>query len=734
MATDDFNPYHQWLGLDRGVTQPTYYELLGIDEKETQPERIAAAAEQALSRVRGFRPGPRAALWARLLDEIATAKRCLFDPSQRAAYDLRLREGRFSTMPVAHRPAPRSRTALPDLPPAEPSQPGPLPMSAPPAATPAPAAAPTPAPAPVPPLAAPAPAYPPYPAPLMPASPYPPAYPAPQPQPYGAPVLPPQVYAPTPYALPGIDPRTGLPIAPGLPMAGVPTYPPAALPPAPVPPQPVAYGQIPPPPAVGSLPMGMAVRGGSARPAPTPATTSPRPGRSGQRVATAVTLKRGPHAKLIPMLAVTGGVVLLLLAGLLMVVLGTRRGARPGEEPVAASRTPPKTKHQSGEKPSTAPPTRVAPKPRSPAERPRPRPADTANDAEPLPPVRWDAGADESERRPPDALDAPGTLGTKEPASSPVEPGTPAGNPPRPATGTAPPNPFEAGPENPFEMVGVGDPAGGPRSDPRPGPAMPPGPAGSDTPATPGPPAPTTPPKLAADPAVTPAEVPVAKPKVGDGPSPEPGPRAKSAPDAEQKPPQPAPAKPPAAQPKREEVAALARGLTAARDALARYDFDRATAELKKVETLPKLPEHQAKFDRLNLLSEYAKNFRQALLRSLQGLHAGDQITLGTSGAVGIVEATPQRLSVRVAGQNRTYPINDIPTGLAVAVADSWLDKKDPVSLVLKAAYVASRNDATPEQLDRARQWFQEAQQKGVDLLELAKVTEDRYDLDKDLK
>lgn len=99
--SEPFNPYLQWLGLSRQLTRPNYYELLGIDKLETDPRKIAAAADRATARVRACKPGSRAAAWAGLLDEIAAAKACLTDATQRAAYDHELdRDGTSARLKV----------------------------------------------------------------------------------------------------------------------------------------------------------------------------------------------------------------------------------------------------------------------------------------------------------------------------------------------------------------------------------------------------------------------------------------------------------------------------------------------------------------------------------------------------------------------------------------------------------------------------------------------------------
>ncbi len=178
----------------------------------------------------------------------------------------------------------------------------------------------------------------------------------------------------------------------------------------------------------------------------------------------------------------------------------------------------------------------------------------------------------------------------------------------------------------------------------------------------------------------------------------------------------------------------MATALKSARAKLESNDFDGASAELKKVRSLPKLPEHQAKHERLRLLTEYASRFHSSLLEALKNLEAGDEISAGANAAAGVVNVTADRIVLRIDGENRTYVINDLPPGLAVAIADTWLDQNDPVCLLAKAAYLAALKDARDDRLAKAREWFQEASKSGVDIGDLEKVIDDKYDdLEKDL-
>jgi hypothetical protein len=183
----------------------------------------------------------------------------------------------------------------------------------------------------------------------------------------------------------------------------------------------------------------------------------------------------------------------------------------------------------------------------------------------------------------------------------------------------------------------------------------------------------------------------------------------------------------------RKDIQAIASALKAARAALESGDFAGVRAKLAEVESLPKLPEHQGKVERLDLLAQYAQQFRTALKESINNLEAGSEIKVGTDEVIAFVSATLERITIRTRGVSRTYAINDLPPGLAVPIADTWLDQNDPVSLVSKAAYVASLKDASDDQLAKAREWFQEAAKRGVDIGDLAKVIDDTYELQKDL-
>ncbi len=223
---------------------------------------------------------------------------------------------------------------------------------------------------------------------------------------------------------------------------------------------------------------------------------------------------------------------------------------------------------------------------------------------------------------------------------------------------------------------------------------------------------------------------PEAKPEAKPvGPAtPAPDPKPEPAPKPEPKP-EPPPAKP-VPRPSREDIAALSKALETARTALGEQHYDVAKTELAKAATLAKLPGHVARVERLQMLSHYAQEFRAALRDAVKKLKAGEAITVKNT-TVGVVETFPNedKIILRIAGMNRTYRFEDLPIGLAVALADMWLDQKQPGTLIIKASYVLAHKSATDEMRQKARQWLDEAKGNLPELvLQLLPVLDDRYD------
>ncbi|MCH8922291.1 MAG: hypothetical protein IIA67_03960, partial [Planctomycetes bacterium] len=89
--TDEFDPYHSWLGIPPRHQPPNHYRLLGVQAFESDIDVIENAAGRQMGHVRTYQTGQHSALSQRILNEIAKAKVCLLNPQKKAGYDQQLR-------------------------------------------------------------------------------------------------------------------------------------------------------------------------------------------------------------------------------------------------------------------------------------------------------------------------------------------------------------------------------------------------------------------------------------------------------------------------------------------------------------------------------------------------------------------------------------------------------------------------------------------------------------------
>jgi len=86
-ATEDFDPYREWLGIEPREQPADHYRLLGLARFESEVAKIAAVADQRMAWVRSFQVGPHGRFTQKLLNDLSAAKVCLLSPQAKAAYD-----------------------------------------------------------------------------------------------------------------------------------------------------------------------------------------------------------------------------------------------------------------------------------------------------------------------------------------------------------------------------------------------------------------------------------------------------------------------------------------------------------------------------------------------------------------------------------------------------------------------------------------------------------------------
>jgi hypothetical protein len=729
-VTNSFNPYREWLELDPGLNQPNYYEVLKIDSAESSHEVIAMAADRAMSKVRGCRPGQHAALWAKLLDELKNAKSCLLDAAKRAEYDRSLRQPKSavaSLAPPSSAAAPIAATAPdtftggaadPMMPRAVPTAPRSAPAGASPWSegggddapitrpqpssyawqVPAPAPAPVPAPTPVQPYAAPSSS----------ASPYgqtaPTSYPQ-SPYPYspqGAPVTP-QMQSPAGqyYAAPTSYNASQDPMAPmgsGSPYSSPTSYPHSqpqygANPQgaggwsqqyaAPSNPAASEYSQYPQYPQ--QYPNTHAPYGGSAAPDPWAANDPMAPitpvgpmTPSGPMYGVTPLAEPAFGVEHDPMAPIGGGAPTRTASPVFT--------GGPAGVPMGRAVTPsvaPATTYA----PFAAPGLAVAPAPGSAAAGPS-----VATPSLAAAPSTSKMASERSQPswQTPIAIAVAAGLVLLMAAALYAVYGT--GQKPETPPAVAQDRDPELVPGKTTNPLYVTPPV-----QPRPEPVPQPQP----------PLIPPTQPETNPMPVPTPPD-----------PTPQPAPQPEPQPV-------PKPVTPPAVTPTPQELMALSQALKTARLALSERNLDDADAELAKAELLAKLPEHKAKVARLKDLAYYVREFWKAVGKGLEGLTGGDEIKIGST-YVAVVEVAPTYVIIRLAGTNRRYNILDLPTGLVMAFADRSLNQNDSTTGVFKGAYYAV--DKKEDSLANARRLWQEAISAGIDVKELLTVLDDTYD------
>jgi len=178
------------------------------------------------------------------------------------------------------------------------------------------------------------------------------------------------------------------------------------------------------------------------------------------------------------------------------------------------------------------------------------------------------------------------------------------------------------------------------------------------------------------------------------------------------------------------ELASLSKAMTTVREALSERNFEESGKQLAIADKLAKTPEQLAKLSRLKLLSEYVRQFDRQLKTLLAdpNFDTGAELQIGKSTVVNVVERTPETLIIRVSGVNKSYATNSLPEGLAMALINKRLDPNDPAGKLVKAAFYAVSKNRTSETDAKAKDLLEQATREGADAGDLAQVLTDTYD------
>lgn len=171
-----------------------------------------------------------------------------------------------------------------------------------------------------------------------------------------------------------------------------------------------------------------------------------------------------------------------------------------------------------------------------------------------------------------------------------------------------------------------------------------------------------------------------------------------------------------------EQKAAFEKAIRDARAAMGARKLDRAKLELQAAKANVGTAEQDQQLARMEELYGYVEGFWKAVVESLKGLQATDTIPIDNT-EIAIVEVDERSITIRAAGRNMSYTLDDMPTGLVTALAARWFDMKMPANLLFMGAFhaVDARGD-----LEQARRYWQDATQGGASAENLMPLLEER--------
>jgi hypothetical protein len=140
-------------------------------------------------------------------------------------------------------------------------------------------------------------------------------------------------------------------------------------------------------------------------------------------------------------------------------------------------------------------------------------------------------------------------------------------------------------------------------------------------------------------------------------------------------------------EPEAEPMLSVADSLMAARRAMGEQKLATAKRHLEAATASAATDEERQEVERVSAMYVYVEAFWNAVSESLKELNTGMDFAYSDT-RIGVVENSGNVLKLRRAGATEEYAIDDLPTKLAVAIAEHWFDKKDPRHLLSIGAYL----------------------------------------------
>jgi hypothetical protein len=157
--------------------------------------------------------------------------------------------------------------------------------------------------------------------------------------------------------------------------------------------------------------------------------------------------------------------------------------------------------------------------------------------------------------------------------------------------------------------------------------------------------------------------------------------------------------------------------LTAARRAMWSRDLAAAHQHVDAADRQAQTPTERDETQRLGELLDALEAFWTAVRHGAERLEAADELHLGDRPVL-VVEADAERLIIRDAGQNFTYPMQDLPSEVALALATRTTPQGHPTTNLWVGAFLAV--DKRGDRQEARTRWQQAGEEGNALLPELA--------------
>ncbi len=178
--------------------------------------------------------------------------------------------------------------------------------------------------------------------------------------------------------------------------------------------------------------------------------------------------------------------------------------------------------------------------------------------------------------------------------------------------------------------------------------------------------------------------------------------------------------------PSPEEIKKWSATVNAARDAMVSRDFNQFHSNIQKALALPHDDTQAEKLKRLDTFGQLFEKGMMILKEQLAKRKGGEELAIGSTIKLAIIESKETELIVREAGKNKTYKHDELPMGIVMGLVN--LDLTDtPIDEAIRGTlYLVAPQSKAPTK-GQAFKFFEKAAQADPKLLGLDTVMKDTY-------